>query len=264
MATVTKQVADNGSAAELIEKCIKAYRARDKETVDSLLSEDMTFTSPYDDHIDKKTYFEKCWDGGDTFASMEIRNISGEGNRAFIRYDIETKDGKKFSNTEFITSENGKIKTIEVYFGRTESEGAGAEPEILAILENIGEGVRAKKASQMAKDYAEDIIAFDVVDPLQYTGKEEVQARSEQWLSQFPGSVDFEMADINISVDGDVAFSSALDHVKGNTHDGNEVDMWWRATTGFKKIGGVWKIVHIHSSVPFNPETGKPSTGLKP
>lgn len=257
MATVTKQVAESGSAAELIEKCIKAYRARDKEMVASLLSEEMTFTSPYDDHIDKKTYFERCWDGGDNFTSMEIRNISGEGERAFIQYDIETKDGKKFSNTEFITSDNGRIKTIEVYFGRTENEGAGAEPEILAILENIAEGVRAKKASQMAQDYAEDIIAFDVVDPLQYSGKDEVQARSEQWLSQFAEDrVGFEMADINITVDGDVAFSSALDHVSGKTKDG-EIDMWWRATTGFRKIDGEWKIVHIHSSAPFNPETGK-------
>jgi ketosteroid isomerase-like protein len=42
------------------------------------------------------------------------------------------------------------------------------------------------------------------------------------------------------------------------------LDMFWRETLGWRMIDGDWKIVHAHSSVPFNPATGMASTGLKP
>jgi ketosteroid isomerase-like protein len=32
--------------------------------------------------------------------------------------------------------------------------------------------------------------------------------------------------------------------------DGEETDVWVRATLCFRKIDGVWKVVHEHTSVP--------------
>jgi ketosteroid isomerase-like protein len=37
-----------------------------------------------------------------------------------------------------------------------------------------------------------------------------------------------------------------------------------RATLGLRRIEGDWRIVHDHESVPWDPETGKGSTGLEP
>jgi hypothetical protein len=47
------------------EKIIKdyyaAYEKKDWQMLTSLLAEGFTFTSPNDDHIDLKTYKERCW-----------------------------------------------------------------------------------------------------------------------------------------------------------------------------------------------------------
>ena len=40
--------------------------------------------------------------------------------------------------------------------------------------------------------------------------------------------------------------------------------MWWRATQGFRRIDGKWRIVHEHSSAPFDMKSGKVSFDLKP
>jgi hypothetical protein len=47
--------------AELVRKYYGAYQARNRKTLEDGLADDFTFTSPYDDKIDKATYFERCW-----------------------------------------------------------------------------------------------------------------------------------------------------------------------------------------------------------
>lgn len=49
------------------------------------------------------------------------------------------------------------------------------------------------------------------------------------------------------------------------TAKGEKVDLWFRATLGFRKIAGQWKIVHEHSSVPFYMDGSfKAAVDLKP
>ena len=47
--------------AEIIASCFAAYRAKDRTMIEELLTDDFTFTSPWDDNIDKAAYFAKCW-----------------------------------------------------------------------------------------------------------------------------------------------------------------------------------------------------------
>ena len=47
--------------AEMIRAIFAAYLANDRERVEDALSDDFRFTSPFDDSIDKPTYFERCW-----------------------------------------------------------------------------------------------------------------------------------------------------------------------------------------------------------
>jgi ketosteroid isomerase-like protein len=87
--------------------------------IEELLAADFTFTSPHDDHIDRKTYFERCWPFSDEVRAFEIERLFENGHQAFVTYRAEQKDGKQFRNTEFFTVEDNKIKEVEVYFGRT-------------------------------------------------------------------------------------------------------------------------------------------------
>jgi Domain of unknown function (DUF4440) len=48
-------------AADLIRKYFSAYENKDRKAVESLLSNDFVFTSPYDYRIDRETYFKRCW-----------------------------------------------------------------------------------------------------------------------------------------------------------------------------------------------------------
>ena len=112
------------SKAETIRGIFAAYLANDRTFVAEALSDDFRFTSPYDDHIDKPTYFERCWKGSDWIGRHELERIFVEGDEAFVTYRCVAKGGKSFRNTEFFMFEGDKVKRIDVYFGATYNNGA--------------------------------------------------------------------------------------------------------------------------------------------
>lgn len=81
------------------------------------MSDDFTFTSPRDDHINKETFFEKCLPGSAQFSAHHIEKLFVQGNVAFVLYQAELKDGTKFRNIEYYRIDGNKIKAVEVYFG---------------------------------------------------------------------------------------------------------------------------------------------------
>jgi len=111
------------SKAETIRRIFAAYLANDRAFVAEALSDDFRFTSPYDDNIDKPTYFERCWKGSDWIERHELERIFVEGDEAFAAYRCVAKGGKKFRNTEFFVFDGDKVKRIDVYFGATYDNG---------------------------------------------------------------------------------------------------------------------------------------------
>ena len=91
-----------------------------------------------------------------------------------------------------------------------------------------------------------------------------MRQRAEAWFSAFQGSIGYELRDLSITTGGDVAFCHYLYRVSGTQTTGANVDMWVRATVCYRKLEGIWMVVHEHTSVPFNPASGKPSLALKP
>jgi ketosteroid isomerase-like protein len=111
--------------AEIIRKLFDAYRTRQRAVIEELLADDFTFTSPYDDAIDKKTYFERCWPVSiDYIRSNTLERICEDGDTAFVLYKCVTADGREFRNTEHFTFKGGKVGAINVYFGATYKDGA--------------------------------------------------------------------------------------------------------------------------------------------
>ena len=95
-----------------------AYLANRKDEVSDMLTEDFTFSSPRDDHIDKATYFERCWPQPPAFRAIHIERVSLEDNEALVRYRAEKLDGGAFRNVEVIRFHGDRIASVEVYFGR--------------------------------------------------------------------------------------------------------------------------------------------------
>jgi hypothetical protein len=107
----------NKSLTELIRIYFKTYETKDRPALESTLSDDFTFTSPHDDHIDRGTYLERCSPNSRHTKAIRIRKLFDQGNEGFVLYDLEPDNGQSFRNTEFFTGSGGKIKTVEVYFG---------------------------------------------------------------------------------------------------------------------------------------------------
>lgn len=139
-----------------------------------------------------------------------------------------------------------------------------AEQEIRALIEARSTAIQAGDIDAMVADLAEDVVSYDVTDPLRSEGKGPSRKRATEWLAAYDGKVSWENRDVQITADGNVAFSHGLSHVMGNLKTGAKIDMWFRTTLGFRRTGDHWLITHEHSSSPFDPESGKASLGLKP
>ena len=105
------------SKADIIRGIFAAYLANDRKFVEDCFTDDFRFTSPFDDSIDKATYFERCWRVADWIAQHELERIVVEGDAAFVTYRCVARTGKSFRNTEFFRFEGDRIRGIDVYFG---------------------------------------------------------------------------------------------------------------------------------------------------
>ena len=50
--------------------CFEAFRDRRRDDAEAVIADDFTFTSPYDDAIDRAAYFERCWPNGDQLCRL--------------------------------------------------------------------------------------------------------------------------------------------------------------------------------------------------
>jgi len=95
-----------------------------RATVEALLTDDFTFTSPYDDAIGRAVYFERCWPNSERIRTHLLEKIFEQGSEAFVLYKCITNDGDEFRNTEFFRFAGDQVRQIEVYFGASYHNGA--------------------------------------------------------------------------------------------------------------------------------------------
>jgi ketosteroid isomerase-like protein len=112
------------SKSEIIRNLFAAYLQNDRRSVEATFTDDFRFTSPYDDEIDKATYFARCWKNSDWIERQDLETIMVEGEAAFVTYRCVAREGKSFRNTEFFAFAGDRIRRIDVYFGATYENGA--------------------------------------------------------------------------------------------------------------------------------------------
>jgi len=140
------------------------------------------------------------------------------------------------------------------------------EGQIRALLQTRSAALRAKDASQFVAAFDSSIVKFDLAPPLREAGSGVLDPAGLQWwLSTWDGEPIIELAELSITVGGDVAFCHCLEHIQGTRSDGAHQDTWTRSTLGLKKIDDVWKITHEHNSAPFYMDgSGSAALGLQP
>ncbi len=138
------------------------------------------------------------------------------------------------------------------------------EAKIRQQIDRIVEGIRAKDLEGLKQLYATDVVSFDVEPPLQHVG---IEAKLKNWRNVFTffQDVTYEVRDLTLTVDENVAFGHCFGRLSGTLKNGTATSgMWVRATFCFRNIDGNWLIVHDQASVPFDIRSGKGVTDLKP
>lgn len=105
-----------------VRKYYTAWETKDWHTVDTLLAEDFTFTSPLDDHISKSAFKAGCWDTQVAFIKrFDLKQVIGAGDDMFVMYVCHTANGKTFRNVEYLRFKGDHLQAIECYFGAQNS-----------------------------------------------------------------------------------------------------------------------------------------------
>jgi ketosteroid isomerase-like protein len=129
-----------------------------------------------------------------------------------------------------------------------------AEAVIRQRIDECVNALRMKDIDGIMSLYAPDLVAFDVVPPLRYVGADAYRRRWQETFAAFAGPLDYELRDVHITAQGDLAFLHSLNHVQGTLMSGQSTDTWLRWTACLRRIEGVWLVVHGHVSVPASVE----------
>src|SRR5271156_2013731 len=110
---------DDLTNEEIIRKWYAAWEKKDLDTFNMLLADSFTFSSAAgDDHISKSAFKTQCWDTQVDFIDrFDLEQVFGSGNEAFVKYLCHTRNGKSFRNVEYFRLRDGKVESIECYFG---------------------------------------------------------------------------------------------------------------------------------------------------
>ena len=98
--------------------------------------------------------------------------------------------------------------------------------EIKALFQEVVRAHADHDADAIVKAYAPDAVIFDLSPPL---GRGMNRDSVAAWLAGWDGPIQIDARDVNLTVDGDLAFVSALNRMRGRI-GGEDQDMWYRTT----------------------------------
>lgn len=138
------------------------------------------------------------------------------------------------------------------------------EAEIRQAIDDWTAAFRAKDINRLMSHYSADVIAYDLKPPFQVKGATAWRSIWEECMPCFPSSFDVETRDLTVIANDDVAIAHWLFRFTGMEPGHPAMQSYMRATVGYRKEQGRWRIVHEHASVPINPETSLAVYTLEP
>jgi ketosteroid isomerase-like protein len=145
-----------------------------------------------------------------------------------------------------------------------ENAMASTQSEVRALLDSRSEAIQLKDIDRLMSLYSPDIVYFDLVPGLQYTGSAALRGRFFHWFDGYKGSIGQEIRDLNILASGDIAVAYMLIRASGTLKSGHEVGFWVRATTCCQRSNHGWLITHEHVSLPVDLESRSAAIDLVP
>jgi ketosteroid isomerase-like protein len=146
-------------------------------------------------------------------------------------------------------------------------EEAMAEALIRQRVEELVKALKAKDIEGVISLFAPNLVSFDIAPhfgALRYVGADNKCRAWQEAFATFTGPFACEVHDLDVTTHGELAFVHSLNHVKATLASGHITDLWLRWTACFRRIDGVWLVVHDHVSVPADLEHGRAVLDLTP
>jgi ketosteroid isomerase-like protein len=144
---------------------------------------------------------------------------------------------------------------------------AEAEALIRERIEDYVKALRAKDIDGVMSLFAPNLVSFDIApqfNALRYFGAENKRRAWQEAFATFSGPFSYEVHDLNVTTEGELAFVHSLNHVKATLASAQITELWLRWTACLRRIDGVWLVVHDHVSVPADLEHGRAVLDLRP
>ncbi|TXN30049.1 YybH family protein [Lacisediminihabitans profunda] len=118
--------------------------------------------------------------------------------------------------------------------------------------------VNAKDVDAFAALYDDDVHIFDSWGQWQYSGIDEWRAMATGWFESLGDeTVEVGFADLRSTIGDDVAFGHAAVTFTGISATGErQRAMTNRLSIGLQRKDGAWRVVHEHTSLPIDLESG--------
>ena len=129
------------------------------------------------------------------------------------------------------------------------------EAEVRRRVEAWSHAVRARNLDAVMSFYTPDNVTLELDPPLRYMGSPNKRRAWREFFDVHRGDIGYDIRDLSVTAQGDVAFVRSRIRVTGTLPSGNRSEMWVRWTACFKRIAGVWQIAHDHVSVPVRVRT---------
>jgi uncharacterized protein (TIGR02246 family) len=139
-----------------------------------------------------------------------------------------------------------------------------ATEEIRGWIDHWRKAVSAKDVDRVMELYTDDVVAYDVVPPLQYVGRAAYRTDYQQFFSQYESDLHVETRDLHVWASGEFGYATGLQMISGMPKHGQKSGMWVRFTSLYRKVNGKWLDFHDHVSVPADIESGKAMLEMQP
>ncbi|HUB62393.1 MAG TPA: nuclear transport factor 2 family protein [Puia sp.] len=94
-----------------------AFEKKDWNSMQLVLADGFTFSSPLDDHINIGKFKERCWPNAYNIKRFDVEDLVINGDNAFVVTNGWTNSGKLFRNCDCFKLKDGKIRAYECFFG---------------------------------------------------------------------------------------------------------------------------------------------------
>ena len=84
---------------DIAKRTYAAFVESDSDAIEALIADELHFTSPLDNRIDREAYFERCWPNHESIVAFDIVRLVANGDEVIATYEGTNTSGSVFRNT---------------------------------------------------------------------------------------------------------------------------------------------------------------------